>query len=79
MARDGDVGYDVAAAEGCVVPAGGRGLVDTGLRMEVRTPPALAALGLAYHVELKGFGASQELDGTTYGAGYVVSIEILYE
>ncbi len=53
-AMEGDVGYDLCSVETCVVPAGGRMLVDTGIKIEVRTPPALAALGLVYHPEIKG-------------------------
>lgn len=35
-------------------------------------PPGL------YHVEVKGFGAAPELDDRTYGAGYVLTIEVVY-
>jgi dUTP pyrophosphatase len=51
---DGDVGYDLCSVETCVVPACGRALVDTGIKIEVRTPPGLAALGLVCHPEIKG-------------------------
>lgn len=51
-------------------------------RVDARAPQAsLVATDLApglYRVEVEGFGASQQLDGQEYGAGYVVTIEILY-
>ena len=32
-----------------------------------------------YKVEVEGIGVSQDLDGQTYGSGYVATIDILYE
>ena len=52
-AMDGDVGYDLFSAIFMTIPPGERRLVDTGIRIEVRTPAALAALGLVYHPEIK--------------------------
>lgn len=53
-AMGGDVGYDLCSIEKCVIYPNERRLIDTGLKIEVRTPPALAALGLVYHPEIKG-------------------------
>ena len=51
--------------------------------LDTRTPAAsLVAEDLApglYKVEVEGIGVSQDLDGQTYGSGYVVTIDILYE
>lgn len=50
--------------------------------LDTRTPVASlvaenAEPGL-YALEVEGFGAAQDLDGETYGAGYVATIEVLY-
>jgi len=50
--------------------------------LDARTPSAsLVADGLApgdYLVEVKGVGAAPEADGRTYGASYVLTIEVAY-
>jgi len=52
-------------------------------RVDAREPQARlvvedVAPGL-HRVEVKGLGAAQDLDGKTYGASYLLTIEILYE
>lgn len=50
--------------------------------LDVRAPVANLLLQDAepglYHVQVDGFGASQDLDGHTYGSGYVVTIDVGY-
>lgn len=51
-------------------------------RLDARAPEAALAVedvapGM-YRLDVEGFGASQELDGQAYGAGYVVTIEVAY-
>lgn len=51
-------------------------------RLDPRTPAASLVAedvppGL-YRVEVEGFGASQDFEGQTYGAAYVLAVEVVY-
>lgn len=50
--------------------------------LDTRTPTvSLVAEDLApglYKVEIEGVGFSQDLDGQTYGSGYVVTVDVAY-
>lgn len=50
--------------------------------LDARTPAASLVLEDAppglYQVRIDGFGASQDLEGETYGSGYVVMVEVAY-
>lgn len=68
-AHAGDVGYDLAACEACVIPPRGRALVDTGLRVCVDAG-ALSAPGLACHPEIVG-RSGLALRGVDVAAGQI--------
>jgi len=73
---------EVAPAQLSVRLLGPDGAAVREATLDMRAPEAsLVAEALApglYKLEVKGNGFSQDLDGRTYGAGYVVTIDIAY-
>lgn len=66
-AHDGDIGYDLAACEACVIAPRARALVDTGLRMCVCDAPAGAYV---CHPEIVG-RSGLALRGIDVAAGQI--------
>lgn len=70
----------VAQLDVVLLSPGGEPLGGTAIDMQHRSASLLVedlAPG-TYHVRVSGFGAAPELDGRTYGAGYLLTIEVVY-